>query len=137
MTYPRHALVSLEATPFYHVQARCMRRAWLCGVDEYAGKDYSHRKSWVLERLTVLCGMFAIDSCAFAVLIAYAKDPLLLPVVKSLISREQGLLIRQRIAPEHELSGRFESFDDAGDRFVVEIGFLDLIRCELCNLIGG
>ena len=34
--------------------ARCVRRAWLWGFDEYAGRDYSHRKEWVLERLTKL-----------------------------------------------------------------------------------
>ena len=50
-----------------HVVARCVRRAWLCGVDEYAGKDYSHRKGWVVDRLTELSSIFAIDLCAFAV----------------------------------------------------------------------
>ncbi len=45
-----------------------MRRAWLWGVDEYAGRDYSHRKQWVLERLTYLSGMYAIDLCAYAVM---------------------------------------------------------------------
>ena len=68
MTYPRKSLVSLADTPYYHVIARCVRRAWLWGVDEYAGKDYSHRKQWVLERLSVLSGIFAIDVCAFAIM---------------------------------------------------------------------
>lgn len=36
-----------------HVVARCVRRGWLWGVDEYAGRDYSHRKVWVLERLAI------------------------------------------------------------------------------------
>jgi REP element-mobilizing transposase RayT len=68
MTYARKSLISLQDTPYYHVVARCVRRAWLWGVDEYAGKDYSHRKSWVLERLAQLCSMFAIDICAYAIL---------------------------------------------------------------------
>lgn len=51
MTYPRKTLICLHDTPYYHVVARCVRRAWLWGVDEYAGKDYSHRKTWILERL--------------------------------------------------------------------------------------
>lgn len=68
MTYPRKVLICLNDTPYYHVVARCVRRAWLWGHDDYAGKDYSHRKSWVLERLQELAGAFAIDICAFAVM---------------------------------------------------------------------
>jgi putative transposase len=68
MTYARKTLVSLTDTPYYHVVARCVRRAWLWGVDDYAGKDYSHRKSWVLERLSQLAAVFAIDICAYAVM---------------------------------------------------------------------
>ena len=68
MTYARKTLVSLQDTPYYHVVARCVRRAWLWGMDEYAGKDYSHRKAWVLERLTQLSSIFAIDLCAYAIM---------------------------------------------------------------------
>jgi hypothetical protein len=68
MTYARKRLVSLHDTPYYHIVARCVRRAWLWGVDEYAGKDYSHRKAWVLERLTQLSSIFAIDLCAYAIM---------------------------------------------------------------------
>src|SRR5690606_5982451 len=68
MTYPRKTLISLEDTPYYHVISRCVRRAWLWGVDEYAGRDYSHRKAWVLDRLQQLTSVFAIDVCAYAVM---------------------------------------------------------------------
>ena len=68
MTYARKTLVSLNDTPYYHVVARCVRRAWLWGVDEYAGRDYSHRKAWVLERLASQASIFAIDVCAYAVM---------------------------------------------------------------------
>src|SRR5687768_2345058 len=68
MGYPRHSLVSLHDTPYYHVVARCVRRAWLWGLDEYAGRDYSHRKEWVIERLQFLSAVFAIDVCAYAVM---------------------------------------------------------------------
>jgi REP element-mobilizing transposase RayT len=68
MTYARKTLVSLNDTPYYHVVARCVRRAWLWGFDEYAGRDYSHRKTWVLERLAELTSIFTIEICAYAVL---------------------------------------------------------------------
>ena len=68
MGYARKALVSLNDTPYYHVVARCVRRAWLWGLDEYSGRDYSHRKDWVLERLGLLTSIFTIEICAYAVM---------------------------------------------------------------------
>jgi len=61
MGYARKNLVSLQDTPYYHCIARCVRRAWLWGVDEYAGKNYSHRKQWVIDRLASLCSIFSIE----------------------------------------------------------------------------
>ena len=68
MGYARKSLICLSDTPYYHVVARCVRRAWLCGYDSYAGKDYSHRKRWVIQRLRFLADVFAIDLCAYAVM---------------------------------------------------------------------
>ena len=59
MGYARKNLISLQNTPYYDCIARYVRRAWLWGHDDYAGKDYSHRKRWVIERLTQLCEIFA------------------------------------------------------------------------------
>jgi REP element-mobilizing transposase RayT len=68
MGYARKNLISLNDTPYYHCIARCVRRAWLWGMDEYAGRDYSHRKQWVIERLEQLCRIFPIEVCAYAVM---------------------------------------------------------------------
>lgn len=68
MTQPRSALIDIANTPYYHCMARCVRRAFLCGEDRAAGKNYEHRKPWVVERLKELAAIFAIEVCAYAVM---------------------------------------------------------------------
>ncbi len=68
MTRPRKVLISLADTPYYHVISRCVRRAYLCGVDHYSGQNYEHRRQWVVDRIRLLSSLFAIDVCAYAVL---------------------------------------------------------------------
>jgi REP element-mobilizing transposase RayT len=68
MTRPRKALISITDTPYYHITSRCVRRAYLCGVDHYSGKSYEHRRQWVVDRIRLLSSLFAIDVCAYAVM---------------------------------------------------------------------
>ena len=68
MTRPRSQLICVSATSYYHCICRCVRQAFLCGEDELTGKDYSHRKGWVLERLALLAEVFTIEICAYAVM---------------------------------------------------------------------
>ena len=68
MTYARKTLISLQDTPYYHLVGRCVRRSFLCGIDGYSGRDYSHRKQWVLDRLQRLTSMCAINVCAYAIM---------------------------------------------------------------------
>jgi hypothetical protein len=58
----------------YHCFCRCVRRAFLFGVDAVTNRDYSHRKEWIVERLKFLAGIFAIDVCAFAVMINHSHE---------------------------------------------------------------
>src|SRR5205085_1095518 len=51
-----------------HCIQRCVRRCFLCGLDEHSGQDYEYRQTWVENRLRFLAQWFGIDVLAFAVL---------------------------------------------------------------------
>jgi len=65
---PRYSQISLEETPWYHVVSRCVRRAYLCGVDGVTGASYEHRRGWVEQRLRKLASIFTIDIAAYAIM---------------------------------------------------------------------
>ena len=66
MAKPRKQIVDLSETSYYHCIGRCVRRAFLCGDDQYTGKNFDHRKDWMLSRLSFLSRIFAIDVAAYA-----------------------------------------------------------------------
>ena len=68
MTTARRNLIDPTSTPYYHCVARCVRRAFLCGKDTFSGKDYEHRRQWVVDRLNELAAVFSIEICAYAVM---------------------------------------------------------------------
>jgi len=68
MTRPRHEIISLTDTPYYHCVSRCVRRAFLCGVDHYSGKSYEHRRDWLEQKILDTASIFAIKVCAYAVM---------------------------------------------------------------------
>ena len=68
MPTPRKRLVSLSHTPYYHCISRCVRRAYLCGVDVASGDSYEHRRQWLVRRLIQLSSVFTVDLCAYAVM---------------------------------------------------------------------
>ena len=60
MALPRSKYVQEGIEGVYHCFSRCVRRAFLYGYDAYSGRDYSHRKEWLVNRLRQLAAIFAI-----------------------------------------------------------------------------
>ena len=68
MTVARKNLIDRENGGYHHVVTRCVRRAWICDVDPLTGRDYSHRKGWIEERMLSLCEAFAVEVYGYAVM---------------------------------------------------------------------
>jgi len=68
MTQSRSKQVSLQDTRYYHLISRCVRRAYLCGVDPYNQQNYEHRRQWMVDRIRFLSSVFAIDIAAYVVM---------------------------------------------------------------------
>ena len=67
MPRPRKSLISVETTPYYHCVSRCIRRAFLCGIDSFTGQSYEHQRAWVEQR-QALGQIFCFNVCAYAVM---------------------------------------------------------------------
>lgn len=85
MTSPRKQQVCLDSTPYYHCICRCVRRAFLCGDDKSTGQNFDHRKQWLMDKITHLSTIFAIELCAYSIMSNHYH--LVLKVNKDLVSQ--------------------------------------------------
>jgi hypothetical protein len=68
MTQARRQLVNPNHAGTYHCVNRCVRRSWLCGLDDYTNQSFEHRKPWVEARILELGDIFACGIYAWAVM---------------------------------------------------------------------
>ena len=68
MPCARYSQIDLTATSFYHVINRCVRRSYLCGDDRVSGKNFDHRRQWLVDRFMMLSEIFSINISAYAVM---------------------------------------------------------------------
>ena len=116
MPQARSSQVSLSDTPYYHYVSDYLRRAFLCGTDNYSGQSYEHRRGWVEQRLLFLSSVFSIDICAYAVMSNHVHMVLHVDVKqvmgwtdKDIVQRwhllHKGTLLTQMFATGKTLSG--------------------------------
>ena len=68
MTVARSEVVAPGVEAYYHCVARCVRRAFLCGLDTRIGRSYEHRKAWIQGRLKDIAAVFGIEVVTYAVM---------------------------------------------------------------------
>jgi REP element-mobilizing transposase RayT len=51
-----------------HCTQRCVRRAYLSGVDTVSGTDYTYRKEWIRQRIEKLASVFGLDILTYAIM---------------------------------------------------------------------
>jgi hypothetical protein len=66
MTSPRKQQVFLDSTPY--CICGCVCRAFLCGDDQSSGQNFDHRKQWLVDKITALSAIFAIELCAYSIM---------------------------------------------------------------------
>jgi putative transposase len=66
MAIARKHLVSAGEPGCYHLVSRCVRRAFLCGVDR--GVSYEHRRDWVVELTQQAARSYALSVFSYSVL---------------------------------------------------------------------
>jgi hypothetical protein len=59
---------AVDEISIIHAVQRCVRRAFLAGVDRETGKDFGFRREWIRRRLEALASVFGIDVLSYAIL---------------------------------------------------------------------
>jgi REP element-mobilizing transposase RayT len=68
MTEARSKLIDSNHAGTYHCINRCVRRAWLCGIDSYTNENFEHRKDWLEHRILEMGDIFACGIYGYAVM---------------------------------------------------------------------
>ena len=134
MPQARYRLVDTATTPYYHCISRCVRRAFLCGRDRFTGKNFDHRKQWILDRIQFLSSVFAIDVCAYAIMSNHFHLVLYVDVQSAqdwssdeVIDRWLSLYKGPNVAHKHKVNLGHPHF------FQANLGHPHFFHCNLAN----
>lgn len=130
MTAARKTVVDIEEVGVYHCISRCVRRAFLCGVDRYTGINYEHRRGWIVERLKDLSSIFAIEVFAYSVMSNHLHLVVRnRPDLASDWTGEEVARRWSRLFPRRDGNGQALEPDEAAISAIAD----DAVRLETCR----
>ena len=68
MAIARKYQIDLTQTLYYHCMSRCVRRSFLMGADLLTGRNFEHRRNFILNRIKWLQHHCCIKVCAYALM---------------------------------------------------------------------
>jgi REP element-mobilizing transposase RayT len=119
-----------------HCVQRCVRRAFLAGVDKVSGIDYSYRREWIRRRFEALASVFAIDILTYAILSNHLHVILRSrPDVLANLSDEEVAIRWLRVFPGHRMEEQLaEPSKIDVQRVVADPDQLAMIRTRLSDI---
>jgi REP element-mobilizing transposase RayT len=133
MTRPRSHIAPPDLAGTYHCVQRCVRRAFLCGIDRYSGRSFEHRKTWIEARIHLVAECFAISIHAYAVMSNHLHLVLhIAPSEAATWSNDQVATRWTRLFPPREDSE--VAFEHKCTRLLADPVRLNLIRQRLGSL---
>ena len=133
MTRPRSQLVTPGAEGAFHCVQRCVRRAFLCGIDRYTGQSFEHRKDWIETRIRLLGECFAVAIHAYAIMSNHLHLVLQIdPNVVAEWSDDEVASRWLRLFPPHEQTEA--AFEFKRQRLLADADRVVTIRSRLANL---
>jgi hypothetical protein len=137
MAMPRSRYVDDNEEGVFHCVTRCVRRAFLSGYDSYSKKDYSHRKSLILNRMRFLTTIFAIEVLAYCIMDNHYHDILrTLPGRAALWSNIEVARRWLTLFPNYHLLNKLQlsSLDERIQALAQRPEIIEILRKRLSNL---
>jgi REP element-mobilizing transposase RayT len=119
-----------------HCVQRCVRRAFLAGIDDVSGIDYSYRREWIRRRFESLASVFAIDILTYAILSNHLHVILRSrPDVLANLPDEEVAIRWLRVFPGHRMEEQLaEPSKTDVQRVVADPDQLAMIRTRLSDI---
>ena len=136
MTQARFLLIPHGAHGTHHCVQRCVRRAFLCGIDHCTSQNFEHRKVWVEQRIILVSSCFAVAIYAYAVMSNHLHLVIHVEPAAAASWSNQDVAARWvRLFPPKDESEQARTYKQ--NRLIANAARLDVCRMRLGSLSGN